>query len=324
MSTMKAALFTHYGPPDVVEIRDVETPQPGDDEVRIAVRAASVNALDWRSVTGTPFAARLGLGLRRPKDSRLGVDAAGVVDAVGRNVTGFKPGDAVFGTARGAFAEFACTPASALAMKPENVTFEQAACLPIAAFTALQGLRKGGAAAGSRVLVNGAAGGVGSFAVQIAHALGAHVTGVTGPETIDLVRSIGADDVMDYSREDFTRGDRRYDLILDCHATHPLLACRRALNPGGSYVAVGGPFTGVTDPLGLVLKCLVLSWFGRRKLGLLMARRNREDLVALSDLMQQGKITPVIDRRFALSEAREAIAYVAAGRARGKVVVGTA
>ena len=318
---MKAAVYTRYGPADVVEICDVDKPVPNDDQVLIEIRAASVNALDWRSVSGTPFVARMAMGLGKPKFTRLGVDVAGVVEAVGGNITQFKPGDAVFGNARGAFAEYACASESTLFMKPENVTFEQAACVPVAAFTALQGLRKGKIRPGQKILINGAGGGVGTFAVQIAKTFGADVTGVSDTRNAEMVRSIGADRFIDYTREDFTQRAERYDLILDCHATHSLLACRRVLNPNATYVAVGAPFVRSIDVLLLAIKCFVLSWFGGRKLGMLLARKNKEDLATLMGLVKDGKITSVIDRRYRLSDVREALAYVQQGHARGKVVI---
>ena len=318
---MKAAIFTRYGSPDVIELRDVETPVPKDDEVRIDIRAASVNALDCHSVRGTPLVVRLMMGLRAPKVTRLGVDVAGIVAAVGASVTTFEPGDAIFGNARGSFAESTCAPASALVAIPAGVTFEQAASLPVASFTALQALRKGNIAAGRRVLVNGAAGGVGTFAVQLAKAFGAHVTGVTHTRNLELVRSIGADVVMDYVREDFTSGGERYDVIIDCHATHGLLRCRRALNPHGSYLVIGSPLGSLMQLLGTVLKCTVLSAVGNRKLLLMMAKRNTADLATVMELVKDGKVRPAIDRRYRLDEIRDAIAYVTEGHARGKVVV---
>ncbi|HKE49727.1 MAG TPA: NAD(P)-dependent alcohol dehydrogenase [Rhodanobacteraceae bacterium] len=312
---MKAAIFTRYGAPDVIELRDVGTPAPNDDEVRIAVRAASINALDYASVRGTPFAVRLFVGLRAPKETRLGVDVAGVVDAVGGNVTTFKPGDAVFGNCRGAFAESVCTKASSLVAKPDGVTFEEAASLPVASFTALQALRKGNIATGHRVLVNGAAGGVGTFAVQLAKHFGAHVTGVTHTQTLELVKSLGADVAIDYTRDDFTRGSERYDLIVDCHATHGLLRCRRVLKPDGVHLVIGTPM------ISMMLKCAVLTAVGSRKVSLVMARRHPGDLATIMQLVNDGKVRPVIDRRYRLDDIREAIAYVTEGHARGKVVV---
>ena len=238
---MKAAVYRRYGSPDVVRIEDVGKPVPKDNEVLIEVRAASVNPLDWHTMRGTPYFIRMMTGLRRPKIARLGVDVAGQVEAVGSNVTRFKPGDPVFGACSGAFAEYVCTRESALAAKPDNVTFEQAAAVPVAALTALQSLRdKGKIQPGQKVLINGAAGGVGTFAVQIARSFGADVTGVCSTRNVDMVRSIGADRAVDYTQEDFTRSGQRYDLILDLVGNHSLLACRRALNPKGTYVAAGG------------------------------------------------------------------------------------
>ena len=318
---MKAAIFTRYGDPDVIEIRDIDTPMPKDDEVRIDIRAASVNALDCGSVRGTPFVVRLMVGLRAPKVTRLGVDVAGVVAEVGARVTTFTPGDRVFGNCRGAFAESVCTPASLLVAIPDGVTFEDAASVPVASFTALQALRQGNVAPGRKVLVNGAGGGVGTFAVQLAKHFGAHVTGVTHTRNLELVRSLGADVAMDYTREDFTRTGVRYDLILDCHASHGVLRCRQALNPNGAYLVIGAPFTATMQLLALVLKCAVLSALGNRKLALVMARKNPADLATVMQLVKDGEVRPAIDRRFRLEEIRDAIAYVAAGQARGKVVV---
>ncbi len=260
---MKAAVYTRYGPPDVVQITDVEKPVPKDDEVLIKVRAASVNPLDWHFMGGTPYFVRILAGLRKPKITGLGVDVAGQVEAVGRNVTQFKPGDEVFGSCRGAFAEYACTPESKLVMKPDNVTFEQAASAPVVAFTALQGLRdKGKIQPGQKVLINGAAGGVRTFAVQIAKSFGADVTGVCSTRNAAMVRSISADRVIDYTQEDFTKSGQRYDLIFDCVANHSLLACRRVLNPKGIYIAVGGPSgRWMIGPLARAITAPVLSRF---------------------------------------------------------------
>jgi len=296
-------------------------PSPNEGEVRIAIRAASINALDWRTVTGTPVLARLAMGLTKPKETRIGVDVAGVVDAVGAHVTAFKPGDTVFGNCRGAFAEARCAPASSLVAIPDGVGFEEAASLPVASFTALQALRAGNIAAGRSVLVNGAAGGVGTFAVQLAKAFGARVTAVTHTRNLDFVRSLGADDVIDYTREDFADGNARYDLIIDCHATRALRRCRRMLTPDGTYLAIGAPFTGMMDLVALLLKCALLSKVRHRKVRMVMAKRNPDDLVAVMQLVKDRKVVPAIDRRFPLDDIREAIAYVADGHARGKVVV---
>jgi NADPH:quinone reductase-like Zn-dependent oxidoreductase len=320
---MKAAIFRRYGSPGtVVELRDVDTPVPADHEVLLDIRAASVNALDWRTVMGTPFAVRLAIGLRRPKEQRLGVDVAGVVARVGRDVTRFRVGDRVFGNCRGAFAEASCASEAALCAIPEGVSFEQAASIPLASFTAMQALRIGNVASGYSVLVNGAGGGVGTFAVQLAKSLGAHVTGVTQSKNLELVRSIGADEVIDYAREDFTQGGRRYDLILDCHANHSLLACRRKLKPRGTYLVIGAPFARLIDILGVVARCAALSAFGKRKLKMVLAKRQPDDLAIVARLVSEGVVTPLIDRRFPLSEIRDAISYVAEGRASGKVIVG--
>jgi NADPH:quinone reductase-like Zn-dependent oxidoreductase len=319
---MKAAVYSRYGPPDVLQIKDVEKPVPNDDEVLIRVRAASVNPLDWHFVRGTPYLVRIMAGLHKPKITRLGVDVAGQVEAVGRNVTQFKPGDEVFGACRGAFAEYACASESALAAKPDNLTFEQAASVSVAALTALQGLRdKGQIQPGQKVLINGAAGGVGTFAVQIAKSFGAEVTGVCRTRNVEMVRSIGADRVIDYTQEDFTKGRQRYDLILDCFANHSLSAIRRVLNPKGKYLMVGGPDGSLIVLLAGLLKALVLSRFVSQKFVLVRARRSKEDLTSLHDLMKAGKVTPVIDRCYSLSEVPEAIRYLEEGHARGKVVI---
>ncbi len=319
---MKAVVCSRYGSPDVLQIRDVEKPVPNDDEVLIEVRAASVNPADWHFMRGTPYIARLVMGLRKPKVTRLGIDVAGRVEAVGRNVTEFKPGDEVFGACRGSFAEYACTSESALVTKPGHVTFEQAASVPVAAFTALQGLRdKGQIRPGQKVLINGAAGGVGTFAVQIAKVFGADVTGVCSTRNVDMVRSIGADQVIDYTRNDFTRSGHRYDLIFDCVGNHSLSACRRVLNRKGIYLMVGGPGGRWIDPLPRGLRALLLSRFVSQNLFMFLTRRNKGDLTTLRELMETGKVTPVIDRRYTLSEVPEAIRYLEEGHARGKVVI---
>ncbi len=323
---MKAIVYSDYGSPGVLKCEEVEKPATGVNEVLIKVRAASLNPLDWHFMRGTPYVARIGAGMRKPKRGRLGVDVAGEVEAVGGNVTQFRPGDAVFGTCRGALAEFACAPESALAAKPENVTFEQAASVPVAAFTALQGLRDAGRLQpGQTVLINGAAGGVGTFAVQIAQWLGALVTGVCSTRNVEMVRSIGAGRVIDYAQEDFTQGAQRYDLILDCIGNHPVSACRRVLNPKGSYIIVGGPSANPwLDPFPRVIKALSLSMFVSQRLLMMLTKANPKDLATLSELMQSGKIAPVIDRRYSLIEAPEAMRYLETGHARGKVVVNLA
>jgi NADPH:quinone reductase-like Zn-dependent oxidoreductase len=320
---MKAIVYCDYGSPDVLKVEDVEKPVPGDDEVLIRVRAAALNPLDWHFMRGTPYVGRIGMGLRRPEVTRLGVDFAGTVEAIGKKVTRFKPGDEVFGARTGAFGEYVSVRAEgAVAPKPANLTFEQAASVPIAAITALQGLRdKGQVRAGQKVLINGASGGVGTFAVQIAKSLGADVTGVCSSRNVDLVRSLGADRVIDYTRTDFTKGDQRYDLIFDTVGNHSLSECRRALNPGGIYLIVGGPSGRWIAPLDRALGAFVLSPFVSQKLVMFFARMNRDDLVALGDLVQAGKVTPVIDRRYRLSEVPAAMRYLEEGHARGKVVI---
>jgi NADPH:quinone reductase-like Zn-dependent oxidoreductase len=321
---MRAAIYNRYGPPDVIQIIDVERPIPKDDEVLLKIRAAAVNPLDWHFMRGTPYAVRLIAGLRKPKDTRLGVDVAGRVEAVGRNVTRFKAGDEVFGSCRGAFAEYACASESALVMKPDNVTFEQAASVAIAAFTALQGLRdKGQIQPGQKVLINGAAGGVGTFAVQIAKSFGADVTGVCGTRNLEMVRSIGADQVTDYTREDFTRNGQRYDVFFDAVGNHSLLACRRALNPKGTYVPVGGSTDRwMIGPLARAITALVLSWFVSQTIvAFFVAKASQADLTVMRELLKTGKVTPVIDRRYPLNEVPEAIRYLETGHARGKVII---
>jgi NADPH:quinone reductase-like Zn-dependent oxidoreductase len=317
---MKAAVYRRYGPADVVQIEDVEKPVPKDNEVLIKVRAASVNPLDWHFVRGRPNVVRMIAGLRRPKYTQLGADVAGQVEAVGKNVAQFKPGDEVFGSCRGAFAEYACAPEAALVMKPGNVAFEQAASAPVAAFSALQGLRDAGKTQpGQKVLINGAAGGVGTFAVQIAESFGAHVTGVCSTRNLEMVRSIGADRVIDYSGEDFTQSARRFDVILDCVGNRSLSECRRVLVPNGIHVPVGGP--GDQLFISLVSK-IVLSLFVSQKLVVFfLAKPNKADLTVICELMATGKVTPVIDKRCKLSEVPEALAYLEQGHARGKVVI---
>lgn len=321
---MKAITYTEYGAPDVLQLTEVATPTPRDDEVLMAVRAASVNPLDWHYMRGTPYIVRLVAGLRRPKRPRLGVDVAGQVEAVGGSVTHFRPGDEVFGAGRGAFSEYVCASESALVLKPANVTFEQAAAVPVAALSALQSLRdKGQIQQGQKVLINGAAGGVGTFAVQIAKVFGANVTGVCSTRNVAMVRSIGADQVIDYTREDFTRTGQGYDLILDIIGNHSFSDLRRALTSAGRVVLVGGRDTGRwLGGLTGVLRAVVLSRFASQKvLPFLASLKTENDLKVLRDLLGDGKVTPVIDRRYRLSEVPEAIRYLEEGHARGKVVI---
>jgi NADPH:quinone reductase-like Zn-dependent oxidoreductase len=320
---MKAIVYCDYGPPEVLRLEDIAKPVPNDDQVLIKVRAASVNPFDWHFMRGTPFIGRaMGMGLRKPKDTRLGVDAAGRVEAVGRNVTRFKPGDEVFGAAHGAFAEYACASENRVVIKPANLTFEQAASIPIAGVTALQGLRdRGKVQPGQKVLINGASGGVGTFAVQIAKSLGAHVTGVCSTGNAAMVRSLGADRVIDYTKEDFTSAPERYDVILDNVGNHPLSALRRALTPEGRYVMISGPKGRWFAPLDRALQAKVYSWFVSQDIGMFMARMDKDDLGILGDLIQSGKVTPAIDRTYTLSQVPEAIRYLETGHARAKVII---
>jgi NADPH:quinone reductase-like Zn-dependent oxidoreductase len=324
---MKAVVYTSYGPPDVLEIRDIKKPAPTDDQVLIKVHAAAVNPYDWHFIRGTPYVMRMMMGgLRKPKDPRIGVDYAGTIEAVGNNVTQFKAGDEVFGNRTGAFAEYVCARADrTIALKPANMSFEQTAGVPVAGLTALQGLRDHGKVQpGQKVLINGASGGVGTFAVQIAKALGAEVTGVCSTRNVDLVRSLGADHVVDYTKEDFTKSDQRYDVILDNVGTQPLSGFRRVLKPNGICVIIGGggPNDGKwVGPMARPVKAKLMSPFISQKMGMMLAQGNRDDLNVLADLMQSGKVTPVIDRTYPLSEIREAVRYVETGRARGKVII---
>jgi NADPH:quinone reductase-like Zn-dependent oxidoreductase len=320
---MKAAVYTKYGTPDVVEIKDIEKPSPKDDEVLIRIRATSVNPLDWHFMRGKPYVVRAMSGLTKPKITRLGVDVAGQVEAVGRKVTQFKAGDEVFGACRGAFAEYGCAPESSLVTKPRNVTFEQAGAVSVAGRTALQGLRdKGQIQAGQKVLVNGAAGGVGTFVVQIAKSFGAYVTGVCSTRNLDMVRSIGADLVIDYTHDDFAKSGQRYDIFFDCFANHSLFACRRVLIPKGIYIAIGGPSgPWMIGLLGRMVTGPVLSGLTSQKFVTFMAKSSKEDLRVLGELMEAGKVTPVIDRRYRLSEVPAAVRYLEEGHARGKVVI---
>ncbi len=320
---MKAVVYARYGGPDVLELREIEPPTPGDDDVLIRVSASSVNPYDWHFMRGEPYLLRLMAGVSRPKIPGLGADVAGTVDAIGQKVKEFSPGDRVFGTAKGAFAEYACAKVSSVARVPENVSFEQAASVPIAGLTALQALRdKGHIRAGQSVLINGAAGGVGTFAVQIAKSFSAEVTGVCSTRNLEMLRSVGADLVIDYTRVDFTKSEQRYDIFLDLIGNHSLLACRRVLREKAIYVSAGG----TTDrwmigPLMGMVALPVLSLFGSRKLTGLFARMNSQDLKIIADLMAEGKVRPVIDRHYPLGEVAEAIQYIEEGHARGKVVI---
>src|SRR6266581_1213234 len=322
---MKAIVYCEYGSPDVLKFEDVDKPAPNDDQVLIRVHAASLNFIDPGLMRG-PLPLRLMTGLRKPKNTRLGTDVAGQVEAVGKNVTQFKAGDEVFGVARPSLAEYACASESRLVMKPDNVTFEQAASVPVAGLTALQGLRhKGKIQPGQRVLINGASGGVGTFAVQIAKSFGADVTGVCSTRNVDMVRSIGADHVINYTKEDFTQSGQRYDLIFDNVSNHSFSARRRVLNSNGICVLAGiggaGSHEGQWARLGGSLKALVASCFVSQKFVTFIARITKEDLTILRELMATGKVTPVIDKCYRLSEVPEAIRYLEEGHARGKVVI---
>ena len=321
---MKAILHCEYGGPEVLTLADVEKPTPTDNQILVRVRAASLNPLDL-TIRG-PWLLRPMFGMRKPKETRLGVDYAGTVEAVGKNVTQFKPGDEVFGGRNGAIAEYVCALADrAVVPKPANMTFEQAAAVPVAAITALQGLRdKGKIQSGQKVLVNGASGGVGTFAVQIAKSFGTEVTGVCSTRNVDLVRSIGADHVIDYTKEDFTKGAERYDLILDNVGTQPLSGFRQVLKPNGIYVMIGGggPHEGNwIGPMARPIKALLLSPFISQKMSMMIGDMNQKDLTALAELMQSGKVKSVIDRTYKLSEAPAAVRYVEEGHARGKVLI---
>ena len=320
---MKAIVYRCYGSPDVLEFEDIEKPTPADDGVLVKVHAAAVNPYDWHFMRGTPYFLRLMSGLGAPNDTSLGVDFAGTVEAVGSNVKRFKPGDEVFGGENGAFAEYLTVGEDgALAMKPANVSFEQAASAPIAAITALQALRdKGQLKPGQKALINGASGGVGTFAVQIAKSFGAEVTGVCSTRNVEMVRSIGADHVVDYNKEDYTESGKRYDLIIDMVGNHSLSANRRALKPDGTFVIVGGGKGNWLGPLMSPIKALMLSPFVGQEFVLLLAELGKDDLTILGDLMQEGNVTPVIDRRYRLSEVPMAIRYSEEGHARGKIII---
>ena len=318
---MKAIVYTKYGPPDVLQIEEVEKPTPNENQVLIRVHAASVNAGDYRVMRANPFLVRLmGGGFLRPKDPRFGSDVAGRVEAVGENVKQFRPGDEVFGCRNGAFAEYVCAREGALALKPANRSFEEAAAVPVAALTALQGIRyAGGIRPGQKVLIQGASGGVGTFAVQLAKSFGAEVTAVCSTRNLDMARSIGADHVIDYTQEDFTRNQQRYDLIFAINGYHSLLDYKRALSPQGIYVCAGGTMPQFFQAM---LLGSLMSRNGGKKMGSMgIAKVNQEDLVFLGELLKADKIVPVIDRSYPLSEIVEAFRYVEEIHAQGKVVI---
>ncbi len=322
---MKAIEYTEYGSPNVLRLNEVEIPSPKDNEVLVKIHAASANPLDWHLMRAEPFLARFENGLSKPKNTKLGADVAGRVEARGKNATQFQIGDAVFGAHYikdlGAFAEYVCMPEHLLAKKPENISFEAAAAVPIAAYTALQGLRdKGKIQSGQKVLINGASGGVGTFAVQIAKSIGAEVTGVCSSRNLDLVRSIGADHVIDYTKEDFTRTGQQYDLIFDAVGNCSVADYKRALRPNGICSVAG--FTKLSLFFQVFLMGSLVSAIGSQEIGFMeTARPDHNDLLFLKELLESGKVVPVIDRAYSLSQVPEAIAYLEQGRARGKVVI---
>jgi NADPH:quinone reductase-like Zn-dependent oxidoreductase len=320
---MKAIVYTKYGSADVVQLKEIEKPAPKDNEVLVKVLAASLNAYDWHFLSADIFLIRFGGGFFKPKNTRLGADMAGRVEAVGKNVQQFKPGDEVYGDigawGNGAFAEYICVPEKAFALKPTNLSFEQAAAVPMAGLTALQGLRDAGQIrAGQKVLINGASGGVGTFAVQIAKYYGAEVTAVCSTEKMALVHSLGADHVIDYTKEDFTKNGQKYDLILAVNGYHPISAYKRALAPKGMYMMAGGSVAQIFQG---ILLGKQMSESNGRNLGAVTAKINQKDLGILKELLEAGKITPVIDRCYPFSEAREALRYLGEGHASGKIVI---
>jgi NADPH:quinone reductase-like Zn-dependent oxidoreductase len=320
---MKAIVYRRFGSPEVLELREVDQPQVGKGEVLVRVRAASVNPADWYLMAGFPYVARAQMGLRKPKTGRLGVDLAGVVAAVGGGVTRFQPGDEVFGVGAGTLAECVAVPEDGLVRKPANLSFEQAAAVPVAGLTALQGLRdKGRIRPGRRVLINGASGGVGTFAVQLAKAFQAEVTGVCSTRNLDLARSLGADRVVDYTQEDFTRSGRRYDLLLDVAGSRPWSACRRILTPRATFVLVGAPKgSRLLGPLGHILKVRLASLRASQKVTFFISKAKHQDLAFLQELLEAGTVTPVVERTYALSEAADALRHLGEGHAQGKLVV---
>ncbi|MGA2969871.1 MAG: NAD(P)-dependent alcohol dehydrogenase [Acidimicrobiales bacterium] len=319
---MKAIVRAAYGPAESLSLAEVPLPEVGDTDILIKMRASTVNPYDWHMVRGEPYLLRMSAGYRRPKNHAMGIDAAGIVTAVGEKVTRFQPGDQVFGIARGAFAEFAAADEKRLATKPDEVTFESAASLPCAGITALQAVRdKGQVALGMSVLVNGAAGGVGSFAVQIARSFGAKVTGVCSTRNIDLVRSLGATEVVDYTLEDFAQLPRRYDVVIDTVGNRSLGDLRRSLKPRGTLVLAGGAKGKWLRPIALLLKATVVSPFVREHLRVVMANVTPEDLESLCSLVKTGEVVPLIDRTNSLDDVPEALAYIEEGHARGKVVI---
>jgi len=320
---MQAMVSTEYGSPDVLHLAEVEKPTPGDHEVLVRVHAASVNAADWHFLRGTPFVFRFSAGLLKPKNTILGSDIAGRVEAVGSQVTAFRVGDDVFGDTSGcglgAFAEYVAVPAAILTRKPASISFEVAAAVPMAGVTALQGLHnRGQVQPGQAVLINGASGGVGTFAVQIAKALGTEVTAVCSPRNVDMMHSLGADHVIDYTQEDFTRSGKRYDLILAANGYHPISAYKRALHPGGTYVMTGGAMPQMFEAM---LLGSIMSINGGKNMSHQTAKSDGKELACLGELLETGKVVPVIDRCYPLADLPDALRYLEAGHARGKVVI---
>jgi NADPH:quinone reductase-like Zn-dependent oxidoreductase len=324
MTTMKAIVREKYGSPDVLQLKDVERPVIDDDSILVRVRAASINAYDWHMLRGSPYVVRMMAGLRKPKSSAMGMDVAGQIEAVGKNITAFRPGDEVFGSRHGSLAEYVRgTAQSFLVPKPSGLTFEQAAAVPMAASTALQALRKGEVEAGQHVLINGASGGVGTFAVQIATALGAHVTAVCSTRNVEQARSLGADEVIDYTKEDFTRSGRRYDVILDIASSGSVQSRRRVLKSDGILVGVGSANNtgGTASIVAGLLETAVLSRFGKQKMPFFLAKNNKKDFIVLTQMIEAGKVRPVIDRTYPLTQTAEAMRYLETGHARAKVVI---
>ncbi len=317
---MKAIVYTKYGSPDVLQLKDVEKPTPKDDEVLIKIHAASVNAYDWHFLTADIFLIRLmGGGLLKPKYTRLGSDVAGRIESVGRNIKQFQPGDEVFGMVKGGFAEYTCAPESSLALKPVNSSFREAAAIPMAGITALQGLRdEGHIQAGQKVLINGASGGVGTFAVQIAKSFGAEVTAVCSTRNLEQALTIGADHVIDYTQEDFTKKSRKYDLVFAANGYHPLSAYKRTLTPDGIYVMAGGTTAQIFQSM--LFSSIMSETSGRKMVGV-SAKRNQMDLLNLKELFETGKVKSIIDKQYPLSDAADALRYLGEGHAQGKTVI---
>jgi NADPH:quinone reductase-like Zn-dependent oxidoreductase len=322
---MKAIVYSDYGGPEVLKLAEIAKPIPKDNQALVRVHAVSVNPYDWHFIRGQPLVMRLGIGLRKPTSCRLGIDFAGTVEAVGKDVKDFKPGDEVWGGKPGAFAEYVAVSEKSIARKPGNISFEQAASAPIAGLTALQAVRdKASGHAGQKILINGASGGVGTFAVQVAKSFGAEVTGVCSTRNVELVRSLGADRVIDYTKEDFMQGAERYDVIIDNVGNQPMLSLRRALVPDGKYIMVGGGWVqdqGVLGPMVRPIKALFLKPFVRQQMGMMMTDPTQNDYNTFAELMASAKVTPVIDRTYRFEELPAAIRYIEEGHARGKVVI---